>query len=138
MNLKFHAYRGAIRFLYVYFLNDKQQQSNSIRRFCKEYDIQLQDKLLPSLSQLEEATNSDTLDLDEPENSEHDLIIVAEEKNNEVIRDESPVSTTHPVPIIRQNAHKRKTDQLIDSENTDEEYTPPTKKTIRSTDRKRR
>ncbi len=80
MNLKFHAYRAAIRFLYVYFLNDKQQQSNNIRRFCKEYNIELQDKLSPSPNQFEETTNNDTLDLDEPENSEHDLTVIAKEK----------------------------------------------------------
>ncbi len=46
---------------YFYFLNDKQQQSNSIRRFCEEYNIELQDNLSPSPNQLEETTNNDTL-----------------------------------------------------------------------------
>jgi hypothetical protein len=49
-------------------------------------------------------------------------------KNNEIIHDESPISILHPVPIIRQSAHKRKADRLIDPENTGEENTPRTKK----------
>ncbi|CAF4285000.1 unnamed protein product, partial [Rotaria sordida] len=41
----------------------KQQQSNSISRFCKVYNIELQDKLSPFVNQLEETTNSNTLGL---------------------------------------------------------------------------
>ena len=138
MNLKFHAYRSAIRFLYVYFLNDKQQQSNSIRRFFKEYNIELPDKLSRSVSPLEESMNDNKLDLDESENSDHVLTVVNEEKNNEVIRDESSISITKPRSVTRQTTHKRKADQLIDPENTGEENTPPTKRTTRSTNQKRR
>ena len=71
LNLKFNPYRAAIRFLYVYFLNDKQQQSNVIRRFCKEYNIEIQDNI-PSLpNQTEEAANStdNTLNYDVPEDT---------------------------------------------------------------------
>ncbi|CAF1446960.1 unnamed protein product [Rotaria sordida] len=116
----------------------KQQQSNSISRFCKGYNIELQDKLSPFINQLEETTNSNTLDLYEPENDDHDLTVVTEGKNNEVIHDESSISTPHLHPVIRQNAYKRKADQLIDPENTGEENAPSTKKTTRSTRRKRR
>jgi hypothetical protein len=77
MNLKFHAYRAAVRFLYVYLLNDKQQQSNSIRRFCKEYDIEIQDKPSSSINQLEETTNNDNSNLDEPDNDYLDLVVVS-------------------------------------------------------------
>jgi hypothetical protein len=57
-----------------------KQQSNSIRRFCKEYNIELQGKLSPSVNQLQETTNSNTLELYEPGNSPHDLTAVTEEK----------------------------------------------------------
>ncbi|CAF3902730.1 unnamed protein product [Rotaria sordida] len=104
----------------------------------KRYNIELQDKLSPFINQLEETTNSNTLDLYEPENDDHDLTVVTEGKNNEVIHDESSISTPHLHPVIRQNAYKRKADQLIDPENTGEENAPSTKKTTRSTRRKRR
>ncbi|CAF4797260.1 unnamed protein product, partial [Rotaria sp. Silwood2] len=45
-----------------------------------------------------------TLDLYESENSNHDLTVVTEGKNNEVIRDESSISIPYPHPVIRQNA----------------------------------
>ncbi|CAF3989990.1 unnamed protein product, partial [Rotaria sp. Silwood1] len=48
MNLKFHCFRTAIRFLHVRFMNNIQQQSNNIWTFCKECNTELQDK--PSLS----------------------------------------------------------------------------------------
>ncbi|CAF2713622.1 unnamed protein product [Rotaria sp. Silwood2] len=80
MNFKFHAYRAVIRFVYVYFLNDKQQQSNSIRRFCKEYNIELQDKPSPCLNPLEQTTNSNTLNLEELKDDDHDSTAVSEEK----------------------------------------------------------
>ncbi|CAF3699171.1 unnamed protein product [Rotaria sp. Silwood1] len=115
-----------------HFLNEKQQQSNSISRFSKVYNIKLQDKLSPFINQLEETTNSNTLDLQESENSDHDLTVVTEGKNNEVIRDESLISIPYPHPVIRQNAYKRKANQLIDPENTGEENTPSTKNTTRS------
>jgi hypothetical protein len=136
MNLKFHAYRAAVRFLYAYFFNDKQQQSNSIRRFCREYNIELQDKPSSSLNQLEETTNNNTLDIDEPENTDHDLTVVSKENNNEKVDDESQISTPDLVPIKRSTTRKRKADQLIDSQNIDEENIPPPKKATRSTNRK--
>ncbi|CAF4708623.1 unnamed protein product, partial [Rotaria sp. Silwood2] len=80
MNLKFHAYRAVIRFVYVYFLNDKQQQSNSIRRFCKKYNIELQDKPSPCLNPLEQTTNNNTLNLEELKDDDHDSTVVSEEK----------------------------------------------------------
>ncbi|CAF2940088.1 unnamed protein product [Rotaria sp. Silwood2] len=86
------------------FLNEKQQQSNSISIFCKVYNIELQDKLSPFVNQLEETTNSNTLDLYESENRDHNLTVVTEGKNNEVIRDESSISIPYPHPVIRQNA----------------------------------
>ena len=54
------------------------------------------------------------------------------------IRDESSISITKPHSVTRQTTHKRKADQLIDPENTGEENTPPTKRTTRSTNQKRR
>ncbi|CAF3978563.1 unnamed protein product, partial [Rotaria magnacalcarata] len=101
MNLKFHAYRAAIRFLYAYFLNDKQQQSNNIRRFCKEYNIELRNKPPASFDQLATKTNNNTLDPDELENSDHDLIIDSEEKNTAIIHNEDQSSMTIFVPNNR-------------------------------------
>jgi len=75
MNLTFPTYRTAVRFLYVYFMNDKQQQSNVIRKFCKVYNIQLQDN--PSSSNaalLEETKINDTYLNDRRENNEEQNI----------------------------------------------------------------
>ncbi|CAF1996641.1 unnamed protein product [Rotaria magnacalcarata] len=137
MNLKFHAYRAAVRFLYAYFLNDKQQQSNSIRRFCKEYNIELQSKPSASLNQLATKTNNNTLDPDELENSDHNSIIDSEEKNTAIIHDEDQTSLTIFVPNNPRPASKRKADQLIDPQNIDKENAPTTKRPTRSTNRKR-
>ena len=71
MNLTFPIYRTAVRFLYVYFMNDKQQQSSDIRKFCKVYNIQLQDN--PSSSNtvlLKETKINDTYLNDRRENNE--------------------------------------------------------------------
>jgi hypothetical protein len=138
MNLKFHVYRSAVRFLYAYFFNDKQQQSNSIRRFCKEYNIELHDKPNSSVNQLEETTNNNTLNLDEPENDDVDLVVVSKQQNYESANDEAHISPSHLEPVNRPTTRKRKVDQLIDSPNIDEENTPPPRKTTRSTYRKRR
>ncbi|CAF5158171.1 unnamed protein product, partial [Rotaria sp. Silwood1] len=45
-------------------------------------NIELQDTLSPFVNQVEETTNSNTLDLYESENSDHDLTVVTEGKNN--------------------------------------------------------
>jgi hypothetical protein len=100
-----------------------KQQSNSIRRFCKEYNIELHGKLSAFFNTFEETTNNNTLELYEPGNSTHDLTVVTEEKTNEVIRDVSPISTTNTHQVIRQNVHKRKVDQSIDPENSGTENT---------------
>ncbi|CAF5080680.1 unnamed protein product, partial [Rotaria sp. Silwood1] len=76
-------------------------------------NIELQDTLSPFVNQVEETTNSNTLDLYESENSDHDLTVVTEGKNNSVTHDESSISTPHPHPVIRRNAYKRKANQLI-------------------------
>ncbi len=138
MNLKFHAYRAAVRFLYVYFFNDKQQQSNSIRRLCKEYNIELHDKPNSSVNQLEETTNNNTSNLDEPENDDLDLVVVSKQQNYENVDDEAHISPSDPEPVNRPTTRKRKADQLIDSPNIDEENIPPPRKTTQSTNRKRR
>ncbi len=89
------------------------------------------------MNQLEETTNNNTLDIDEPENTDHDLTVVSKENNNEKVDDESQISTPDLVPIKRSTTRKRKADQLIDSQNIDEENIPPPKKATRSTNRKK-
>ncbi|CAF4449325.1 unnamed protein product [Rotaria socialis] len=42
LGLKLHPHRTTIRFLYVYLMADKNQQSHVIRRFCKEYNQTIQ------------------------------------------------------------------------------------------------
>ncbi|CAF3991503.1 unnamed protein product [Rotaria sordida] len=43
-------------------MNDKYQQSNIIRRFCKEYNIEVQDKpILTSVSRSERIENNELL-----------------------------------------------------------------------------
>lgn len=150
MNLKFHAYRTAVRFLYVYFLGDTQQQSNSTRRFFKEYNIELQDTPSLPINQLEDEENGSVLNLDEPKDLDQYLTVVTEE-NNKIIPDDSstPSITTNAVirddcsipspstdavlcddssivrpknkAVIRKNARKRKIDQLHDPKLTGED-----------------
>ncbi|CAF3338490.1 unnamed protein product [Rotaria sp. Silwood2] len=75
MNLTFPTYRSAVRFLYVYFMNDKQQQSNVIRKFCKVYNIQLQDNPSSSNAALLEETKINDMYLnDRRENNEEQNI----------------------------------------------------------------
>ncbi|CAF5018301.1 unnamed protein product, partial [Rotaria sp. Silwood1] len=131
-DLKFYVHRTAIRFLYVYFLNDKQQQSNTIRRFCKEYNIELQHNFSPSANSLEEISNNNTSNFDEPQHT-----ILTEQNNNEIVSDQFSIAVSNPRPTTRPNNCERKAAELIDSANSGEKNTSPTKKT-RSTNRKRR
>ncbi len=87
---------AAVRFLYVYFLNDKQKESNIIRRFFKEYKIEIQDKPSSSINELEETTNSDTSNLDELENDDLDLVVVSKQQNYESADDEAHISPSDP------------------------------------------
>ncbi|CAF1478932.1 unnamed protein product [Rotaria sordida] len=95
MNLTFPTYRTVVRFLYVYFMNDKQQQSNVIRKFCKVYNIQLQDN--PSSSNaalLEETKINDTYLNDRRENNEEQNISF-ELQTTTSIQPTSMESTSH-------------------------------------------
>ncbi len=136
MNLKFHACRTALRFFYVYFLNDKQQQSNSIRRFCKEYDIEIQDTPSVSTNPLEEITNDDISNFDASDHSNLDLAVPSKKqiygsKRNEVHLSQSSEETSS----LRFN-RKRKSDQFTNSTTIDQENAPPRKRITRSTKRK--
>jgi hypothetical protein len=125
MNLKFQTYRTAVRFLYVYLMNDKQQQSNNIRKFCKEYNIELEDKL----------SSSSVVRSEETKNSDADLTDMHEQYNSEEMCSEVQVPTPEPMTTDQQPTHKRKADQLLDSELLPEENVPPPKRTLRRTRR---
>ena len=138
MNLKFHAYRAALRFLYVYFFNDKQQQSNNIRRFCKEYNIEIQEKSPPSPAELRETEDNDALHTHESEYGDDASTTISEEQSHEKICDEVQISTPIPLQTIQEATNKRKAEHIIDPQDADEENTPPRKQTCRSTRQKRR
>ncbi|CAF3990124.1 unnamed protein product [Rotaria sp. Silwood1] len=134
LNLKFNPYRSAIRFLYVYFLNDKQQPSNIIRRFCKEYNIEIQENLPSLANQNEEAADStnNTFSYDVPED-----ITADQEKENKNTSDQLSTPASNPQPITNQNSRKRKPARLTDPLTNDEQNTPPTKKTRLSNPKRR-
>ncbi len=62
----------------------------------------------------------------------------SKQQNYESAGDEAHISPSDPEPSNRRTTRKRKSDQLIDSPNIDEENIPPPKKTTRSTNQKRR
>ncbi|CAF3054393.1 unnamed protein product, partial [Rotaria sp. Silwood2] len=99
--------------------------------------IELQDKPSSSINQLEETAKNNTLNLDERENDDLDLVVVSKKQNYESVGNEANISPSDPEPMNRSNTRKRKSDRLIDSPNIDKENTPP-RKTTRSTNQKRR
>jgi hypothetical protein len=132
MNLKFNTYRTALRFLYVYFMNDKLQQSNNIRKFCKEYNIALQDKpSSSSISRFEETENNNGLINHENKNTDVDSTIMYEHNSNGPTLSDIQVSASEPIATDQQAIRKRKVDQLLDSEVLREQNGPPTKKNTR-------
>ncbi|CAF1560249.1 unnamed protein product [Adineta steineri] len=134
MNLKFHPHRTAIRFLYVYFLNEKQHQSNCIRKFCKEYNIELQDKSSSSpIDRLEEIENVDPPLNKETEQDDENLFIDKKQDSPTEMINVAQIIQAEPMSIDPQINHKRKADQLVDEQASDNENAPPTKKTARPT-----
>jgi hypothetical protein len=163
MNLKFHAYRTAARFFYVYFLNEKQQQSNSIRRFCNEYNIEIQDKPSVPINPLEEITNDDISNFDEPHESSNldqpddissfdkpddisnfdesdgcnlDLVVPSKKQTYESTHDKTHLSQSNAKTSNHRVNRKRKSDQFMNSTAIDQENAPPRKRMTRSTNRK--
>ncbi|CAF4165015.1 unnamed protein product, partial [Adineta steineri] len=139
MNLKFHPHRTAIRFLYVYFLNEKQHQSNCIRKFCKEYNIELQDKSSSSpIDRLEEIENVDPTLNNETEQDDENLIIDKKQDSPTEIINVAQIIQAEPMSIDPQINQKRKSDQLVDEQASDNENAPPPKKPTRPTRSTRR
>ena len=138
MNLKFHPHRTASRFLYVYLMNDKYQQSNIIRRFCKEYNIEVQDKpILTSVSRSERIENNELLVDGDTTNDNNALTNSHEQNNSKQISDQIHVLQFLPISPDQQSPSKRKANQIYESEQSLTENYPPTKKPARATRRKR-
>ncbi|CAF4108891.1 unnamed protein product [Adineta steineri] len=134
MNLKFHPHRTAIRFLYVYFLNEKQHQSNCIRKFCKEYNIELEDKSSSTpIDRLEEIENVDPPLNKETEQDDENLFIDKKQDSPTEMINVAQIIQAEPMSIDPQINQKRKSDQLVDEQASDNENAPPTKKTARPT-----
>ncbi|CAF0872283.1 unnamed protein product [Adineta steineri] len=119
------------------FLNEKQHQSNCIRKFCKEYNIELQDKTLSSpVCCLEEIENIDPPLNKETEQNDENLIIGNKQDNPEEITNVTQIFQAEPMSTDLHISHKRKADQLVDEQALYNENTPPTKKSTRLTRRK--
>ncbi|CAF1455330.1 unnamed protein product [Adineta steineri] len=119
------------------FLNEKQHQSNCIRKVCKEYNIELQDKTLSSpVYCLKEIENTDQPLNKETEQNDENLIIDNKQDNPEEITNVTQIFQAEPMSTDPQISHKRKADQLVDEQALYKENTPPTKKPTRSTRRK--
>ncbi|CAF1294026.1 unnamed protein product [Rotaria sordida] len=102
-------------------MNDKYQQSNIIRRFCKEYNIEVQDKpILTSVSRSERIENNE-------------LLVDGDTTNDNNIH----VLQFSPISPDQQSPSKRKANQIYESEQSLTENYPPTKKLARATRRKR-
>ncbi|CAF3332358.1 unnamed protein product [Rotaria sp. Silwood2] len=147
MNLKFHPYRTIARFLYVYLLHDKQLQTSNIRRFCKEYNIELEDQSLvssdlasdrppdhpPEQTKSKEASiSNDTTSTDEG------LIVIHEQNDSDQFTYQIPIIPSQPTSTNLPPTQKRKANQIDDSDQLLEENNPPTKKAVRGPRRKRR
>ncbi|CAF0767629.1 unnamed protein product [Adineta steineri] len=116
------------------FLNKKQHQSNCIRKFCKEYNIELQDKTLSSpVYCLEVIENTDPPLNKETEQNDENLIIDNKQDSPEEITNVTQIFQAEPMSIDPQINHKRKADQLVDEQVSDNENAPPTKKPARPT-----
>ncbi|CAF4552687.1 unnamed protein product [Rotaria sp. Silwood2] len=147
MNLKFHPYRTVARFLCIYLLHDKQQQSSNIRRFCKEYNIDLQDQSLLSSDlpsdlspdRLPEKTQNKETSIDNyTASNDYGLTTVHEQNDSDQFANQVQIIPSQLAPTNIQPTQKRKANQIDDSEQLFEENNPPTKKTVRVTHRKRR
>ncbi|CAF1518202.1 unnamed protein product [Rotaria magnacalcarata] len=137
LNLKLDPHRTAIRFLYVYLMVDKGQQSNVIRRFCKEYNIQLPDKPVLKINYRQGIKSSNSvLDNDK---TDHDdvLTVLQEENNNEQLPDNTQLTQCESVSSNQQSPAKRKIDEMNNLEPMSNENNPPCKRRGRPTRRKR-
>ncbi|CAF4346441.1 unnamed protein product [Rotaria socialis] len=151
MNLKFHPYRTVARFLCVYLLHDKQQQSSNIRRFCKEYNIELQDqsslssdlpsdlpldhlpdRLLDRLpDRLPEQTQNKATSINNYTASNNDgLTIIHKQNDSDRFRNQIHIIPSQLTLTNLRPTQKRKANQIDDSEQLIEENNPPTKKSF--------
>ncbi|CAF1333975.1 unnamed protein product, partial [Adineta steineri] len=117
--------------LIVIFLNEKQHQSNCIRKFCKEYNIELQDKPSSSpIHRLEETEDTDPPLNKETEQNDENLIIDDKQDSPAQITNVSQIYQAELMSIDPQISHKRKADQLLDEQASYDENTPATKKPL--------
>ncbi|CAF4293166.1 unnamed protein product, partial [Adineta steineri] len=120
-----------------YILNEKQHQSNYIRKFCKECNIELEDEPSSSLiDRLEEIENIDPLLNKEIELNDENLFIDSKQDSPAEIRNISQIFQAEPMSTDPQISHKRNANQLLDEQASYDENTPPTKRPTRSTRRK--
>ena len=116
---------------------DKGQQSNVIRRFCKEYNIQLPDKPVLKINYRQGIKSSNSmLDSDK---TDHDdvLTVLQEENNNEQLPDDTQLTQCEYASSHQQNPAKRKIDEMNNLEPMSNENNPPCKRRGRPTRRKR-
>jgi len=127
MNLTCQTYCTAIRFLYVYFMNDKQQQSNIIRKNCEVYNIQLHDN--PSSSyivSLEKTEINDVYSTNRHENEKE------QNMSNEVqMRTSIEQTQFELIPFEQQPTRRRKSYEKLDSELLSHEIDSSKQKTTR-------
>ncbi|CAF3653232.1 unnamed protein product [Rotaria sp. Silwood1] len=105
-------------------MNDKQKQSNKIRRFCKEYNIELQDESSLSSNPRYERTENYEASL----NNDGGITVMYEQNVHQQIFNEVQILPFQSIASDQQSIHKRKADEICDLEPSPEENTPLTKK----------
>ncbi|CAF4941692.1 unnamed protein product, partial [Rotaria sp. Silwood1] len=101
-------------------MNDKQKQSNKIRKFCKEYNIELHDK--PSLSS--NSRYEGTENYEASLNNDGGITVIYEQNVDKQIFNEVQILPSQSIASDKQTIHKRKPDEICDLEQSPEENTP--------------
>ncbi|CAF2687676.1 unnamed protein product [Rotaria sp. Silwood2] len=114
-------------------MNDKHQQSNGIRTFCKKYNIELQDKpILASNSQPEQIENNESLGND-TSNDDGVLTVTREQNNSQQLSDQIRMLQSPPISPRQQSSSKQKANEVHNCEQSLTKNHQPTKKPARAT-----
>ena len=125
-----------MRCLYMYLLADKGQQSTVIRRFCKEYNIQLPDKSALKINYRRGIKSNNSVPNNDTMNHDGALTVLQEDNSSEQVPDKTHTIQFESVSSHHQSQSKRKIDEANDLEPTSNENNPPCKRRDKATRRK--
>lgn len=139
LDLKLHPHRTTMRFLYFYLLADKNQQSNVIHRFCKEYDSHIADNPPLRVENHQLATNNTLVHHNSTTKRDGALSAVQHGNKSRQLSGQTNKMQPEPESVSNQQSSpsKRKVDDVYGSEQQSSDNNPPAKRPIRATRRKR-